>query len=108
MGLLHDFQRMIALRKARPALRRGSYWTLLARDDVYAFVRQLGGETVVVALNAATGTRRVDLPVEGLLADGAGLDEVWTHESVRSEGGRLRGIELAPRSGRVFATTLPT
>jgi neopullulanase len=106
-GLLHDFQRLIALRKARPALRRGSFRTLLARDDVYAFARQLGGETIIVALNAATGTRRVDLPIEGLLADDAGLDEVWTHESVRPEGGRLRAIELAPRSGRVFATPLP-
>ncbi|HMB02995.1 MAG TPA: alpha-glucosidase C-terminal domain-containing protein, partial [Isosphaeraceae bacterium] len=103
----HDFQRYIALRKARPALRRGSFRMLLARDDVFAFARQLGDEAIVVALNAATGTRRVDLPLDGLLSDGAGLDEVWTHESIRVEGGRLRGVELAPRSGRVFATPCP-
>jgi neopullulanase len=106
--LLHDFQRWIAFRKARPALRRGSFRTLLARDDVYAFARQLGRETIVVALNTATGTRRVDLPMEGLVADGEGLDEVWAHGSVRAEGGWLRGVELAPRSGRVFASPLPT
>lgn len=106
-ALLHDFQRYIALRKARPALRRGSFRKLLARDGVFAFARPLGDETIVVALNAATGTRRVDLPLDGLLSDGAGLDEVWTQESVRVEGGRLRGVELAPRSGRVFATPCP-
>jgi neopullulanase len=103
---LHDIQRYIALRKSRPALRRGSFRTLLARDNVIAFARQLGEETVVVALNTATGTRRVDLPLEGLLSEGAGLDEVWTHETARVEGSKLRAIELAPRSGRVFATPL--
>ncbi len=107
-SLLHDFQRMIAFRKARPALRRGSFRTLLARDDVFAFARQLGRETIVVILNTATATRRVDLGIEGLLSDGEGLDEVWTHGSVRVDGGRLRGVELAPRSGRVFATPLPS
>jgi neopullulanase len=106
-SLLHDFQRIIAFRKARPALRRGSYRTLLARDDVFAFARQLGRETIVVILNTATATRRVDLGIEGLVPDGEGLDEVWTRGSVRVEGGRVRGLELAPRSGRVFATPLP-
>src|SRR5947209_7559739 len=38
--LLHDVQRCIALRKSRPALRRGSYECLRAEDDVHAHVRQ--------------------------------------------------------------------
>jgi neopullulanase len=103
-ALLHDFQRMIALRKARPALRRGSFTILHADDGVFAFARKLGRETVVVALNASTGTRRVDLPVSDLLADGEGLDEVWNHGRAAPQGGAIRGLELAPRSGRVFAT----
>jgi cyclomaltodextrinase len=103
-ALLHDFQKMIALRKARPALRRGSFTILHADDGVFAFARKLGRETVVVALNASTGTRRVDLPVSDLLADGAGLDEVWNHDHAAPHDGMIRGMELAPRSGRVFAT----
>ena len=102
--LLHDFQRYIALRKARPALRRGTFTRLHAEDDVFAFARQLEGETVVVALNTSKATRRVDLPLLGLVDDGAVLDEVWAHASARAEGGSFRGVELAPRSGRVFAT----
>ena len=102
--LLHDFQRYIALRKARPALRRGTFTRLHAEDDVFAFARQLEGETVVVALNTSKATRRVDLPLLGLVDDGAVLDEVWAHASARVEGGSFRGVELAPRSGRVFAT----
>jgi neopullulanase len=104
MGLLHDFQRYIALRKRRPALRRGSFAFLLAEDDAVAYGRQLNGETVVVALNTSNRTCRVDVPVRALLADGTGLDEAWTHETARVEAGMIRGLELAPRSGRVFAT----
>jgi len=103
-ALLHDFQRMIALRHARPALRRGTFTTLVGDDDVFAFARQLGDETVVVALNVARETKRLDIPINGLLAEGVGLDEVWTKESARVEGGSFRSVEMAPRSGRVFAT----
>ena len=105
--LLHDFQRWIAFRKARPALRRGSYRTLLAEDHVHAHLRQLDDEAVVVILNASRETRRVDVPMDGSLTDGTGLDEAWTHEVATVETGMLRNLELAPRSGRVFATPIP-
>jgi len=104
LDLLHDFQRLIALRKARPALRRGSYETLHAADDVHAHLRQLGTESVVVALNASTATRRVDIPLNGRVPAGTILDEAWTRGSARVEGGMLRDVHLAPRTGRVFAT----
>jgi neopullulanase len=102
--LLHEFQRLIALRRARPALRRGSFQFLLARDDVIAYVRQLGDDTVVVAINAARSSRRVDLPLQGMLPDGAILEAVWSDQSVRLEQGMLHGLELGPRSGQVLAT----
>jgi cyclomaltodextrinase len=103
-GLLHDFQRFIALRKQRPALRRGSFAFLLAEDDVIAFARQLGDETVIVAINTSTRSRRVDLAVGSLLRDGTGLDEAWSRETTRVEAGKIRALGLGPRSGRVFAT----
>lgn len=105
--LLHDFQRMVALRHAHPALRRGSFTVLHAAEGVFAFARQLGRETLVVALNVARATRRVDLPVRRLVADGDGFEEVWRKGSVVVEAGKLRGVELAPRSGRVFRTPPP-
>ncbi|WP_435022364.1 glycoside hydrolase family 13 protein [Tundrisphaera sp. TA3] len=107
LGLLHDFQKMVALRKARPSLRRGSFAFMLAENDVVAYVRQLGDETVIVALNTATETRRVDLNAHPHLAEGAVLEDVWNHEAARVEDGHLRSIELAPRTGRVFATPAP-
>jgi cyclomaltodextrinase / maltogenic alpha-amylase / neopullulanase len=106
-SLLHDFQRMISLRHARPALRRGTYTTLSAKGDVHTHLRHLGSESIVVAINTATATRLVDIPLFDLVPEGAGLDEVWTNESVRVEGGMLRGVRLDPRSGRVFGTPVP-
>jgi len=103
MNLLHEFQRLIALRKAHPALRRGTFTILYAARDVFAYARQYDGETFVIALNASRETRRIDIPLNGLLADGGGLDEVWNRASVVCEGGLLRGIEVSPRSGRIFA-----
>ncbi len=102
--LLHDFQRMVALRNRRPALRRGSFAFLQAEGDVASFVRKLGEETVIVAFNTGRGTARVALPVAGHLAEGATLAEEWTRDVVKVEGGMVRGVELAPRSARVFAT----
>src|SRR5262249_19199152 len=61
--LLHDFQRLIALRRRRPALRRGNYRILHAAGDVFAHARQLGDETVIAAFNTARSPRRLDLPM---------------------------------------------
>jgi neopullulanase len=106
--LLHEFQRLIALRRARPALRRGSFRFLHARDHVVAYVRQLGEETVVIAINAVRMQRRVALDLGGILPDGATLEQAWSHRVVVVEQGMLRGIELGPRSGLVLATPAPS
>lgn len=102
--LLHDVQRFIALRKARPALRRGSYLPLEAKDDVHTHLRRLDDEAVLVALNVARATRRLEIPVREALAEGTVLIDVWGGEPVRVEGGLIRDVRLDPRSGRVFAT----
>ncbi len=103
--LLHEFQRLIALRRTRPALRRGTYKILHAAGDVFAHVRQLGDETVLVIFNTATSHRKLDLDVQGLMAEGTVLERVWSHEGVRVEEGRIQ-LELGPRSSLVLATPL--
>jgi neopullulanase len=105
--LLHDFQRMIALRHAHPALRRGSFTGLYAAEGVFAYARRLGDETFLIALNASKGTRRVDVPVPDVLPDGAGMGEIWGRGSVVAERGKVWGLEVPPRSGRVFARVGP-
>jgi cyclomaltodextrinase / maltogenic alpha-amylase / neopullulanase len=102
--LLHEFQRLIALRNAHPVLRRGSFIPILAEDDVFAYLRQDESETFLIAINSARATRRVDLDLTGRLGDEARLVELWSKESLALASGKLRNVELAPRSGRVFAT----
>jgi neopullulanase len=103
--LLNTFQRLIALRRSSPALRRGTYRSLLAAGPVHVHERRLGDESVVVALNTSRATKRVTIPLDR--PDGDGFDEVWTHATARVEQGALRDVELAPRSGRVFRKAPP-
>lgn len=102
--LLHEFQRLIALRRSRPALRRGSFRFLHAEDDVIAYARQLGDETIIVAINAAKMPRRLALDLGGVTTDGTVLEQAGSHRTYPVEQGKLRGVELGPRSGLVLAT----
>ena len=102
--LLHEFQRLIALRRDCPALRRGQFRFLWAADGVIAVARHLDHDCVVAIFNASVESRRVDLPVAGLLVDETVVVECWRHDAIRVEQGMLRRLELAPRSARVFAT----
>ncbi|AMV40036.1 glycoside hydrolase family 13 protein [Planctomyces sp. SH-PL62] len=104
--LLHEFQRLTALRRSRPSLRRGSFRVLHADGDVFAHARKLGEETVLVAFNAGTTPRRLDLPVHDQVADGVELADPWSHQAAVVESGLVRGLELPPRSGKVLATPL--
>ena len=103
-NLLHEFQRLIALRRQRPALRRGSFQFLWAAAGVIAVARQLDDETVIAILNASRETRRLDLPLGQLITDETVMAECWGQDATRVERGMLRRLELAPRSARVFAT----
>lgn len=104
--LLHEFQRLIALRKSHVALRRGTYTSIPVEnhDDVHIHVRNHEGDAVVVLLNTSRSTRRVEVPLDGVLKDGTVLNCPWNHDGTRVEAGRLGPVELAPRSGRVFVS----
>ncbi len=101
---LREFvRRCIALRKAHPALRRGDLEWLVTRDGVVAYLRRLGAEVVLIALNSSGTPATVDLPVEGYLADGSQVREVWTGANADVQGGQLQAVQIPARSGVVFA-----
>jgi alpha-glucosidase len=65
-SLLQFYRLLIALRKATPALRRGSYRPLVERPrDVTAFVREVEGQTILVCLNFASRPAEVDVRAAG-------------------------------------------
>ncbi len=96
---LHDYyRRIIALRKASPALRRGSYLTLHADNAhrVFAFVRETEGDAAVCVFNADELLHTIELPV------GEGeWREVFNDAPMESVDGVLR-VSIPPVSGVVL------
>lgn len=95
-------KRCIELRKAHAALRRGSFERLHAADDVYAFVRKLEEESLVVILNASRQSRSPEIDVHSHFPEGAALVNVWCSERIVVSSGRLRGFTMAPRIAYVL------
>ena len=94
-------KRLAALRHAHPALRRGSFRTLMAEGGVVAFERAVDqGDAVVAVFNVSREERRVDLAVGGI---GPLLVDAATGEELAVTDGELRDVVLPPRSGRALA-----
>lgn len=60
--LARAIARLAALRHATPALRHGDYRTLHVASEQLAFARDGGGQTAIVAVNAAHAPAEVPLP----------------------------------------------
>ncbi len=78
-SLLNLYRRLIALRHLRPALTHGAYRPMTVAGDVMAFVREVEGDRVLVALNFTAGPAAVSLPSDGpagtiLVASGGDRD----------------------------------
>ena len=89
-------------RKAHPALRRGSYEPLLAREGVHVHLRHQEGDSVIVALNVGTATQTVRVPVPAALAPGTILHQAWSREGIRVEEDHHVKIRLDPRSSCIL------
>jgi len=100
--LLAYYRRLIAIRQAHPALRRGKYVSLHAEDGVYAFLRCLEDEKLVIVLNNGEMTYCLDVPVKGYQPDGAVLCDLLGGGEATVAGGRLRGLSLPPRAGAIL------
>jgi len=102
-GLREYIRRCIALRKAHPALRRGEYIPLHAAGGVYAYLRRLEEEALVVVLNNGASPHHLDVPVGEHLRDGTRLRDLMGAGEAEVVAGRLVGLALPPRSGVVLA-----
>lgn len=63
--LLEHYRRLIAIRRAHPALLHGDYRTLVADDtrDVFAFERTSGSDHVIVVFNNSTEPLTQEIPL---------------------------------------------
>ena len=98
------------LRKQYPALRDGSFVTLLTGDtqeattapNTYAYARVFSGsETAVVALNNGSSSNAATIPVAGLFSDGAQLQDAISGATYSVSGGNV-AVTLAADTGVVL------
>jgi hypothetical protein len=74
----------------------------MARDDVYAYARSLGDETMIVILNASRAHRKIDLALEPPMRSDAAFEDVWARQEFRAQGGLIHDLDIPPRQGRVL------
>ncbi len=113
-----DYHRaLIALRRAHQPLRRGTFQSLYADDEVLVFARRFSGEVFMVAVNRGDEPRRVELTVDDLYLTTNRIQLVYpspeqggwgafegSGAAGRAVGGKL-ALNLAARSGAVLQAT---
>ncbi len=92
-SLLALYRRLLALRRASPALQAGSYASVGMSDTVFAYERRAGDDRAVVALNLSDQPARVDLP------DGT----AWTLAA--TSGSEPDDARLAPWTAAVWTVS---
>ncbi|MBZ5640685.1 MAG: DUF3459 domain-containing protein [Acidobacteriia bacterium] len=102
-ALRSDYKRLIAIRRAHPALSRGIHAPLSTEGDLLVFVQRdpASGDAVVVAVNrgSAPATARFDTPPEWSTA---AVRDLWNGEDVPTAGGAIE-TEVNPKSARILA-----
>ncbi|MCU0611560.1 MAG: glycoside hydrolase family 13 protein, partial [Candidatus Eisenbacteria bacterium] len=80
------YRSLISIRNRHPALRTGDFATLISDDSrsIYAFIRQAGEDTVVVALNNRDAPQDLVLPLPN---PGLWIDEMGHRTFVAEERG---------------------
>ncbi len=95
-ALRAEYVKLIALRNAHPALRRGVHKGLETAGDVFVYERRdaASGDVVVLALNRSKEAKPVDVPAPA----------EWSGGAIREE---LTGAPASLAAGRLTATLPP-
>jgi glycosidase len=83
---LKKIKALIALRKREPALRRGDFSEVLARDSIYAFLRTAGDDRLLVVLNGSSRTREFAMPIGDRTWKACQLEDLITKEVAKPAG----------------------
>jgi alpha-glucosidase len=61
-SMLNLYRRLIALRRAEPAVAVGGYTTVRGRGDIIAYSRRDAGQRILIVLNLSARPQSCDLP----------------------------------------------
>lgn len=98
------YKDLIRIRLESPALRRGSFKTLIASNaqKIFAFERQLNAHLAYVAINRRGKPIPIELPVNPLVKE---VKDVLTGQQFTAKEGVLRTI-IPSHSARIFLTNI--
>jgi glycosidase/fibronectin type 3 domain-containing protein len=107
---LRDYYTLLTTaRNAHPALRTGSFDTLLVDNaaNTYAYGRKMAdnSDAAVVMFNRATGGQNVVINVSGYLPIGAQLLNVLTNQTYTVDGNGDITVTIPPMSGALLVVT---
>jgi len=99
LDLLDYVRGTVYLRKQHPALRRGTYRTLLAEGDVYAFERAYMDERLVVIFSMSGTEQTVRIPLDTAPSQA----RIRFNQAQTALDGSTLTVQAAPQSGTVIA-----
>jgi cyclomaltodextrinase len=103
--ILEYHRHLIALRHTYTALRTGSYNVLFAEGLVYVFVRRLGAEEIIVAINADTESAQISVEATDLLSQPTQVLYGSAEASWGSSDSHNLSLKLPARSGCIIGAS---
>lgn len=96
---LLDVQKIINLRKEHTALRHGDFYTLIADENIYAYIRSDMNERLLVVLNKSNEVKeiKIDLPTNYFVTV---IEDLITKENYAYENNL--SIDVANMGWRIF------
>jgi glycosidase len=99
-ALREDYRRLIALRRAHPALSRGTHTSISSEGDLLVFERTHGDDTVFVAVNRGNAPAELTLAIPERWAV-ATVTDAWRSEHLPVTAGTVT-TAVAARSARII------
>lgn len=93
-SLRADYTKLIAIRKAHPALSRGAHTTVSTDGDLLVFSRKHEGDEVIVAVNRGGEPAQMSIPASGNAFD------VWNGEALTAADAKVTAV-VQPRGARI-------
>lgn len=86
--MLIEVQKIVNIRKEHPALRYGDFYTLLADENTYAFMRSDFNERILVVLNKNENSNSVELAIPSSI-NAVSLKDLISGEEINLENGKV-------------------
>ncbi len=102
--LRDSIKRYVSFRKSHIALRSGTYATLCAKGDGYAFARQHDDEVIVAAMNTGSQPIEIAMNLVSLVPNNALMKAAWSDEEYQVTDG-LVTVTVDPLQAKVMSYT---